>query len=231
MRCIAIDDEPMALSVITQYCKRFGDIDLTTYSDPIVGIEQVRNRHPDLIFLDIEMGGVNGVELARTLPKGTNLIFTTAYAQFAIDGFELDAVDFLHKPFAYTRFERAVTKVKQLLLTNRTSEHSGEEIIVKVEYQNVKVAISTIRYIEAMDNYVRIYIDGARPIISQMSMRSIETLLPVEQFMRIHKSYIIARRSIASYTRKLIAIKHDDLQLPIGRTYQSEFQNWIAEPL
>ncbi len=228
MKCIAIDDEPMALNIISQYCKRFGDIELATYSDPIVGIEQVRSTHPDLLFLDIEMGGVNGVELARSLPKGTNLIFTTAYAQFAIDGFELNAVDFLHKPFAYTRFERAVKKVQQVIQTS-TPEESGEEIVVKVEYQNVKVSISTIRYVEAMDNYIRIYIDGARPILSQMSMRSMESLLPTEQFMRIHKSYIIARRAIASYTRKQIAIKHDDLQLPIGRTYQAEFQNWIVE--
>lgn len=228
MKCIAIDDEPMALNIISQYCKRFGDIELATYSDPIVGIEQVRSTLPDLLFLDIEMGGVNGVELARSLPKGTNLIFTTAYAQFAIDGFELNAVDFLHKPFAYTRFERAVKKVQQVIQTS-TPEESGEEIVVKVEYQNVKVSISTIRYVEAMDNYIRIYIDGARPILSQMSMRSMESLLPTEQFMRIHKSYIIARRAIASYTRKQIAIKHDDLQLPIGRTYQAEFQNWIVE--
>ncbi len=218
----------MALNIISQYCKRFGDIELATYSDPIVGIEQVRSTLPDLLFLDIEMGGVNGVELARSLPKGTNLIFTTAYAQFAIDGFELNAVDFLHKPFAYTRFERAVKKVQQVIQTS-TPEESGEEIVVKVEYQNVKVSISTIRYVEAMDNYIRIYIDGARPILSQMSMRSMESLLPTEQFMRIHKSYIIARRAIASYTRKQIAIKHDDLQLPIGRTYQAEFQNWIVE--
>lgn len=228
MKCIAIDDEPMALSIISQYCKRFGDIELTTYYDPIVGIEQVRLNHPDLLFLDIEMGGVSGVELARTLPKDTNLIFTTAYAQFAIDGFELNAVDFLHKPFAYSRFERAVNKVQQVIST-KSPEEVGEEIVVKVEYQNVKIAIASIRYIEAMDNYVRIHVDGSRPVLSQMSMRSIEALLPADQFMRIHKSYIISRRTIASYTRKQIAIKHDDLQLPIGRTYQADFQNWIME--
>ncbi|MFI3248726.1 MAG: LytTR family DNA-binding domain-containing protein [Rikenellaceae bacterium] len=227
MRCIAIDDEPMALKIISQYCSRFGDIELTTYSDPIVGMEQVRATLPDLLFLDIEMGGVNGVEIARTLPKSTNLIFTTAYAQFAIDGFELNAVDFLHKPFAYSRFERAVKKVQDVIV-KREPEPAGEEIVVKVEYQNVKISIASIRYIEAMDNYVRIYIDGARPILSQMSMRNIETLLPNDRFMRIHKSYIISRSSIASYTRKLIAIKHDDQQLPIGRTYQAEFQNWIV---
>lgn len=226
MRCIAIDDEPMALSIISQYCKRYGDIELVTFSDPIVGIEQVRATLPDLLFLDIEMGGVSGVELARTLPKGTNLIFTTAYAQFAIDGFELNAVDFLHKPFAYTRFERAVAKVKQVI-ANREPDEQGAEIVVKVEYQNVKVSITSIRYVEAMDNYVRIHVDGSRPILSQMSMRSIEGLLPIDQFIRIHKSYIVSRRAIASYTRKQIALKYNDLQLPVGRTYQAEFQSWI----
>lgn len=110
MKCIAIDDEPVALSIIRQFCQRSGDIELTTYTDPVEGLQRVKDVRPDLVFLDIEMGGINGIDVARQLPAGVFLVFTTAYAEFAVDGFDLDAVDFLHKPFSYSRFERAVEK-------------------------------------------------------------------------------------------------------------------------
>ena len=108
MKCIAIDDEPMALEILSSFCQRYGNIELTTFNNPISGMDRVRKMKPDLLFLDIEMGDVNGVELARDLPQGTLLIFTTAYAEYALDGFDLNAVDFLHKPFSYGRFEEWV---------------------------------------------------------------------------------------------------------------------------
>ena len=108
--CIAIDDEPLALLVITQFCERFGGLELTTFSEPLVGLEEIRRRKPDLVFLDIEMNSISGLDIARDLPKECCFIFTTAHAQYALNGFELDAVDFLHKPFAYERFEKAVEK-------------------------------------------------------------------------------------------------------------------------
>lgn len=115
MRCITIDDEPVALSIIGQYCKRIGNTELSVYSDPILGMNSVAETKPDILFLDIDINGVSGIELAKTLPEGTYLIFTTAYAQFALDGFELNVVDNLYKPFSFSRFERAVQKVSNLL--------------------------------------------------------------------------------------------------------------------
>ena len=100
IKCIAIDDEPMALEIISSFCRRYGNIELTTFTNPIAGMELVRRTKPDILFLDIEMEDINGTELARDLPPGVMLIFTTAYAQYALDGFELNAVDFLHKPFS-----------------------------------------------------------------------------------------------------------------------------------
>lgn len=202
MKCIAIDDEPMALNIIAQFCKRMGDMELSTYTNPLVGWEQVKRTRPDIVFLDIEMGGVNGVELARELPAGVFLIFTTAYAQFAVDGFELNAVDFLHKPFSYMRFEKAVQKavrLRSLLNMAETPVMNEEEITVKVEYKNVKIKLSTILYIEAVNNYVRFHIVDARPILSQMSMKNIMDLLPADKFIRVHKSFIVPRHRIASY--------------------------------
>ena len=157
MNCIAIDDEPVALSVLARYCERMGGMELKCYSDPVVGMREVKRAAPDLLFLDIRMGEISGVELAREIPKGTFLVFTTAYAQYAVDGFDLDAVDFLHKPFSYPRFCRAVEKAQQLrTLRELTRQPVSEEeaITVKVEYKNVKIPLREIVYIEAMDNYV-----------------------------------------------------------------------------
>ncbi len=223
MRCIAIDDEPLALAIIEQYCSRRGGITLETYSDPLRGVERIEQSLPDLVFLDIEMGTSNGVEIARALPKGVRVIFTTAYAQFAIDGFDLNAVDFLHKPFSYTRFERAIEKAEQSLVQSG----ANEQITVKAEYQNININLDSIVYIESMDNYVRLHMLNQKPLLSQMSLKSIEEMLPAERFSRVHKSFIVARSFIASYSRSVVTLKIGS-QIPIGRTYQGDFQTWIA---
>lgn len=228
MRAIAIDDEPIALSIITQYCKRRGDIELTTFTNPMEGMESVRTTLPDLLFLDIEMGGVNGVELAHSIPNGVNLIFTTAYAQFAIDGFELNAVDYLHKPFSFVRFDRALERVKERLeIVRRLAKE--DEITLRVEYQSVRISRSDVTYIEAMDNYVRFHLTTSRPVMTQMSMKAVEELLPPSEFMRIHKSYIVPRHSVAAYSKSQVELKRVPEMLPIGRTYQALFVEWIKQ--
>lgn len=115
IKCIAIDDEPIALSIISRYCEQHGGIELETYSSPRIGMQRIRNWLPDVVFLDIEMNGTSGIELARQLPQSCCLIFTTAYAHYALEGFEVNAVDFLHKPFFYERFNRAMQRAEQWL--------------------------------------------------------------------------------------------------------------------
>lgn len=231
MRCIAIDDEPIALSVISQFCKRIGDIDLTTFSDPVEGINRVIETVPDIVFLDIEMNGVSGIELAKSLPKGTRLIFTTAYAQFALDGFELNAIDYLHKPFAYARFEKAIKKVREFLQLQELATNPAlhdEEIVVKVEYQNVKIPVSGIQYIEAMDNYVKIYVSNTRPIVSQMNLKKITELLPDDEFIRVHKSFIVPVHKIARFTKKQVVLFYKATEIPVGRAYADEFMRAMS---
>lgn len=221
MKCVAIDDEPMALEIIKNFSERLGDIDLETFTNPLVGIEHVKRTHPDLLFLDVKMGEVSGVNLAQEIPQGTMLVFTTAYAQFAIDGFDLNAVDFLHKPFSYSRFEKAVTKVRQaikLLNYSASPPLEGAEITVKVEYKNVTVRLDSILYIQAMDNYVKIFTVDSRPIVTQMSMKSLETMLPANHFMRVHKSYIVPRHRIESYSRTQLNLT-GGTEIPVGRAY------------
>ena len=225
MKCVAIDDEPMALEIIKNYSKRMGDIELETFTNPLVGIENVNRTHPDLLFLDVKMGEVSGVSLAKEIPHGTMLVFTTAYAQFAIDGFDLNAIDFLHKPFSYSRFERAVEKVRQSIKLQNYSAVpplEGAEITVKVEYKNVTVRLDSILYIQAMDNYVKMFTVDSRPIVTQMSMKSLEAVLPADHFVRIHKSYIVPRHRIESYSRTQLTLT-SGTELPVGRAYSQSF--------
>ena len=151
--CIAIDDEPLALLVITQFCERFGNLDLSTFSEPRIGLEEIKRHKPDLVFLDIEMNSINGLDIAHALPRECCFIFTTAHAQYALNGFDLDAVDFLHKPFAYERFKKAVEKAIRRIETEKVPEN----IVIKQEYANVTIPINDILYIEAMENYTNIF--------------------------------------------------------------------------
>lgn len=227
MKCVAIDDEPVALSIIEQFCQRMGNLELNTFTNPETGMDFVSRSHPDIVFLDIEMNGVSGLDLAKILPKGTFLIFTTAYAQFALDGFELDAVDFLHKPFSFSRFEKAVEKARNLQQLQRlntpTTALDEEEITVKVEYQNVKIRISDIQYIEAMGNYIKIHLSEGRPVLTQMSIKSLSEMLPEQKFARVHKSFIVPVQKVARYTRRRIILHYRATEIPVGRIYADSF--------
>lgn len=227
MKCVAIDDEPVALSIIEQFCQRMGNLELNTFSNPETGMDFVSRSHPDIVFLDIEMNGVSGIDLAKILPKGTFLIFTTAYAQFALEGFELDAVDFLHKPFSFSRFEKAVEKARNLQQLQRlntpTTALDEEEITVKVEYQNVKIRISDIQYIEAMGNYIKIHLSEGRPVLTQMSIKSLSEMLPEQKFARVHKSFIVPVQKVARYTRRRIILHYRATEIPVGRIYADSF--------
>lgn len=177
IRCVAIDDEPMALLVIEQFCHRLGGLDLECFSEPHVGLEAIRRTSPDLVFLDIEMNGINGLEIARSLPSECRLIFTTAHAQYALEGFELDAVDFLHKPFAYERFERAVNKALQQI-GDKSDRSAVESVTLKQEYSNVVIPIDEILYLEAMENYTKVHRRNGRYILSRTSLKKTAELLP-----------------------------------------------------
>lgn len=224
---IAIDDEPLALDIIERFCQRDGDVSLAVYSDPVLGLEAVRREHPDLVFLDIEMNGVSGIDVAKSLPEGTFLIFTTAYAQFALDGFELNAVDFLHKPFSYQRFQTALGKVREIVrLKSRAADHDGYdgEITVKSEYRNVAVPLSEIIYIEAMDNYSKIHLSEGDPVLTQMSLKEMSDLLPSKRFVRIHRSFIIPLGKVLKYSSRAVSLSCGAV-LPVGRVYSSAFLN------
>lgn len=217
IRCVAIDDEPLALDVISKFCKRRGGIELSTFSDPQLGLEAIIRDKPDVAFLDIEMGNISGLDIARQLPKETCFIFTTAYLDYALDGFELDAVDYLHKPFAYTRFLTAVEKALRRIGTG-TDASAGRSLLVKQDYSNVNIPLSDIIYIEAMEGYVKIFRENNICTISRVILKNIGSQLPSNEFIRIHRSFIVQKSKIKSFTKKEVALTNGKC-IPVGRQY------------
>ena len=187
--CIAIDDEPLALLVITQFCERFGNLDLSTFSEPRIGLEEIKRHKPDLVFLDI-----NGLDIAHALPRECCFIFTTAHAQYALNGFDLDAVDFLHKPFAYERFKKAVEKAIRRIETEKVPEN----IVINGGY-----------------------------ILSRTNMKTIQEILPEENFLRIHRSYIVPIEKIEMFSKKKIKLIGKEIFLPIGRLYANHIYDTL----
>lgn len=215
--CVAIDDEPMALSVISGFCSRKGGFSLRTFNDPQEALRQLDEIRPELIFLDIEMGEVSGLEVARRLPEGCVVIFTTAYAQYALDGYDLGVVDFLHKPFSYSRFEKAVAKASSII-EYRRSKKSSRTIMVKEDYLNVPIPVSEIIYIEAMNNYCHIFRTGNVCTQTRMTLKSLIDLLPSEDFVRIHRSFVVASDKVSSFNRREVVLATGKV-LPVGRQY------------
>lgn len=220
IKCVAIDDEPIALSIIGEYCKKRGDMDLKSFTSPIEGMECIMTSHPDIVFLDIELNSHNGIELARRLPPGTCVIFTTAYSQYALDGFNVDAVDFLHKPIFYPRFERAVDKA--LFWLGKKKEGNTirrETITLKVEHKNVVIDLNDIVFIEAMDNYIKLFRKNMPMVMSQITMKEIESILPDDRFIRVHRSFIVGVGSIEKFSNRKIFFTSLNRQVPVGRKY------------
>lgn len=220
IKCVAIDDEPIALSIIQEYCKRCGDIELHTFSSPPEGMEFIRLNRPDLVLLDIEMNSDNGLDLARDLPPDTCLIFTTAYSEYALEGFNVDAIDFLHKPIFFPRFERAIEKARRFISTVTTAAKPVEDsITMKVEHKSVVIKLADILYIEAMDNYVKIFRKDLPMLLPQITMKEMERRLPPEKFLRVHRSFIISAEHVEKFSNRKIYMNGTENPIPVGRKY------------
>ena len=219
IRCVAIDDEPLALDVIDKFCQRIGGIELSTFSDPVQGLEMIRREKPAIAFLDIEMENITGLDIASQLPEETCFIFTTAYLNYAMEGFELDAVDYLHKPFAFSRFKTAFARAMRRLGIEDTED--SRSILVKHEYNNVSIPLSDILYIEAMEGYVKIYREGDECTISRVILKNIGSQLPEKDFIRIQRSFIVGRSKIKSFNKREVNLKNG-MKLPVGRQYSAD---------
>lgn len=225
LRCVAIDDEPLALNVIRTFCQRLDPpAELLTFSDPEAGLSVILRESPDIVFLDIEMENISGLTLAGQLPAGTCFIFTTAYLDYALEGFNLDAVDYLHKPFSFDRFRTAVAKALRRLSLSDNAAQKPSSITVKQEYSNVTIPLDEILYIEAMEGYCKIFRENAPCVLSRVLLKNLASMLPDTEFLRIHRSFIVPRSKISSFTRQTVTLRPcarfpSAVTLPVGRQY------------
>ncbi len=229
IRCIAIDDEPLALDIIENYISKLPDLKLEgRYTNPLEALEVLNKNTVDLLFLDIQMSELSGIQLLKALPNPPVVIFTTAYQKYALEGYELDVADYLLKPIPFERFLKAVNKVKDLLsLQKNTAEQNPlkDYIFVKSDYQLVKINLDDIIYIEGLKDYVKIFV-GTKPIFAHQNMKSIESKLN-NDFLRIHKSYIISLKKIEAVQKNMVTIA--GLELPVGEMYKEQLFKIINE--
>ncbi|MCE5348221.1 MAG: LytTR family DNA-binding domain-containing protein [Bacteroidales bacterium] len=222
INCIAIDDEPPALDLLKTYCSKLVYLNLLrTFTSTSEASSFLKKFPVDLIFLDIQMPEISGIDFFRSLDEPKLVIFTTAYSEYAVEGFNLCAVDYLLKPINFTRFEQAVLKTKEYLeyLKNRSSP-TEKFLFVRSEYRLMKIAFSEILYIQGLDNYVRIFTDKNKSIISRVSMKEIYESLPGNVFTRVHRSFIINTTKDLSFSNKKIQI--GEKQIPVGISFENE---------
>lgn len=226
IKCVAIDDEPLALEVIRKFCERIGGIDVQIFSDPAAGLDVIKREKPSIAFLDIEMENISGLTIASQLPPETCFIFTTAYLNYAMDGFELDAVDYLHKPFAFSRFQTAFAKAVRRIEGASRPREDNRSLMVKQEYNTVNVPLRSILYIEAMEGYVKIYREDGICTVSRIILKNVGSQLPEEDFLRIHRSFIVSKSKIKSFNRQSVTLS-SGVTLPIGRQYVNDMMSML----
>jgi DNA-binding LytR/AlgR family response regulator len=219
IRAIALDDEEPALRVIDALCQKTeGQIRLEkTFTQPVEAIKYLKKFPVDLIFLDINMPGISGVEFAKQLDPGIMIVFSTAYSEYAVEGFNLQAIDYLMKPIAYDRFLQAVNKAKQQM-ENQLVSNEKPYLSVRANYSLLRIYNENILYIEGMDDYLKIHVKDQRPIVVRMTMKSVEEKLPSKEFVRVHRSFIVPLSRIDKIRNKIIHLQ--GVEIPIGNKYE-----------
>ncbi|MBR3611728.1 MAG: response regulator transcription factor [Bacteroidaceae bacterium] len=238
IRCIIVDDEPLALVQLQKYVDRVPFLHcVKACSSAAEAIEVLSAEEIDAMFVDINMPDMNGLQLVRSLPKSPMVVFTTAYSEYAIEGFKLDAIDYLLKPFSFEQFLKAANKVNEIhTLRHKASQGYSEDgslcddcLFVKSDYRMLRIPVSQIKYIESMSEYVRIFVEGhSKPIVSLMSMKKIEDFLPSLQFMRVHRSYLVNLNKIMEVSRMRI-VYDGDVYVPIGDMYKDKFFEYVEK--
>lgn len=224
LKTIAIDDEPPALRVITHFCGQVPFLDLQkTFSRTDEALAYLAQNEIDLLFLDINMPAMSGIDFYKSISKAAMVIFTTAYAEYAVEGFNLSAVDYLLKPFTFERFQQGAQKALDYsqFIKKPEPETVVEYLYIKADYSTYKIAVSDILFIEGLDDYLKIHLENAKPIVARMTMKSMTEKLPSRDFIRVHRSFIVPLRRIENVRNKVITLGGDEI--PIGSSYETEF--------
>lgn len=231
INCLAIDDEPLALQQVAGYIRKIPYLKLQAECHSAVeALKILENKSIDLLFVDINMPDLNGLEFVKSLDKKPLVIFTTAYGEYALEGFKVDALDYLLKPFSFAEFSKSAAKAKkQIELLQNVSdklESNDDFLFIKSEYKLVRINLSDILYIEGMKEYVRIHLISQKPVMTLLSMKLLEEKLPSGKFMRVHRSYIVNLDKITTVERFRIVFG-DKIRIPVSDNYKEKFQEFI----
>ena len=230
LRCVVVDDEPLAIEVIESYLEQFDNMSLEqSFQNPIKAFEYIRTHPVDVLFMDIQMPKLTGLDILRSLPKRPEVIITTAYRDYALEGFELEVADYLLKPISLDRFVKAISKVQvanQAVTTVQVSAESKDTLFFKVDKKMVKVVLQDVLFVESQRDYLKIVRDGD-DVVTRMGITEAEDVFPADQFMRVHRSFIVAKDKINSFSQTEIEL--GEHMVPIGRNYRASVSKALNE--
>lgn len=239
LTCVIVDDEPLAVKLLESYVGKTDGLELVaSFTDSVEAISMIKSHPVDLLFLDIQMPDMNGMELAHMIPAETRVVFTTAFKEYAFESYEVSALDFLLKPIRYNKFLAAVDKARQwFAISSLSSEHhllsiesntsTPETIFLRVDGEYRQISLSQILYVSGMKDYVMFYLEGERrPLITHLTMKSVEEMLPSSQFMRVHRSFIVALSKIRSVDRNDCIYIGDEV-IRVTDAYREPFQQYL----
>jgi DNA-binding LytR/AlgR family response regulator len=231
LTCMIVDDEPLAVRLLESYVEKTPDLQLlASYTDSITAINAIKEQKPDLLFLDIQMPNIDGMELAHSLPEETRVVFTTAFKEYAFESYEVNALDFLLKPIRYNKFLGSIEKARKLFDTQQTVVQPKQQpntVFIRVDGEWRNISVDQIIYVNGMKDYVMFYLDGEKkPLISHLTMKAVEEMLPSDKFLRIHRSYIVAVDKIQKVDRNdCVYIGTEIIHVPEG--YQQAFRTFL----
>ncbi len=229
LQCVIIDDEPLALSLLESYVKKTPFLQLAgAYPNAVKAMDDLPGKEVDLMFLDIQMPDLNGLEFSKMVSPSTRIIFTTAFGQYALEGYKVNALDYLLKPISYPDFLQAANKGLQWfeLMQQPPKTEEMQSIFIKSEYKLVQIELKNILYVEGLKDYVKVYEEGnPKPILSLMSMKAMENLLPSSRFIRVHRSFIVQKDKIRIIDRGRIVF--GKTYIPVSDSYKQAFQDFL----
>jgi DNA-binding LytR/AlgR family response regulator len=231
IKVVAIDDEPLALQLVKGYIEKTPFLELAgAFDNPVDAVVYIKSSAVDLVLLDIQMPDITGTELARVISGGPKIIFTTAYEKYALEGFRLDAVDYLLKPFSYAEFLKAVQKAQKLFELEvkqlPSLEVKNDFLFIKSEYKIRRINFSEINYIEGLRDYVKIFLtEEKKPVLSLSTLKALEARLPAEKFMRVHRSFIVSLEKVKVIDRNRIIF--GEVRIPVTDQYKENFQKFL----
>jgi len=242
LSCIIVDDEPLAVKLLESFVNKTPDLELLgSYTDSVEAINAVRNLQPNLLFLDIQMPDLNGMQLAHMLPESTKVIFTTAFKEYAFESYEVSAIDFLLKPIRYNKFIAAVEKARQWFDLREkgaaksepsaqaaTANSNKTSMFIRVDGELRQISFDSILFVEGMKDYVRFHLEGERiPLTTHMTMKAVEDVLPTDTFMRINRSYIVRLDKIRTVDRNLCVYIGEEI-IRVTEAYREAFESYVS---